>query len=570
MRTTSRANLVLLTVLALALATSAGASAGSVLLTEVADETLSLPDDANVVGGEDRYVIGFYELPEDRESYHGHRVLRANDAIHFLVVQTDNPVLLRQQAMLDENVRYVEWDPFRTDVLTLVPNDARYGDAGHYGSKKIGAEAAWDRTLGSTAVKVAHIDSGLNKDHEEFAGSGRVLQGYDFVSYDSEPEDEKGSLLYGCNYHGTHTTGTHGATINNGLGIAGLAQSTILPIKGIGGGSFCSATESGLADALTYAADQGAHVVSNSWRFPSTTSLLLDAIDYTHAAGTMIVSAAGNNGPCTNCVENPWKQRADKVFIVASSDVNDAQSSFSSEGPEVDIIAPGTDVLSSTASPSSYSVYSGTSMATPHVAGVAALVKALEPTWGTADITSRLQSTAVDIGLGVEEQGAGRLNADGATNGLGGGTPTVYACSDGVDNDGDGLVDYPADLGCTSSSDNDETDPVTSGTMHVHGIAHSSGGGKPSTRSLFIDVDVFDGAEAGLAGVSTCVTVTKQGGSTASGCGSTDANGRIRFEWASVGTGTFTTCVDSLTKTGYSWDQTADHASSGRCHTSSV
>lgn len=365
------------------------------------------------------YLVGFHGTPPvaPGDDYMGGTVLSVTDGLNFAVVRTLQPALFEARARMSDEVRYVDVDQEESGLIQLVPNDALYGNAGHYGSKKIGAEVAWDLTLGSTGVKVATIDTGLNKAHEEYAGQARVLQGWDFRNGDNDPNDEKGGALYGCNYHGTHTIGTAGATINNGKGIAGISQHTILPIKALGG-STCGSTESALANSLKYAADQGAHVVSNSWRWPSTTTLLLDAIDYTFARGTIIVSAAGNNGPCTNCVENPWKQRVDKVIIVASTDSADKQSSFSSEGPEVDLAAPGTGILSTTSGTTGYSSYSGTSMATPHVAGVAALIKALNPTYGYAEIDARLKGTAVDLGVsGFDTDfGFGRLNAAAAVN----------------------------------------------------------------------------------------------------------------------------------------------------------
>ncbi|HLE97654.1 MAG TPA: S8 family serine peptidase [Candidatus Thermoplasmatota archaeon] len=398
----------------------------------------------------ERWIVGLHTIGADHrpgQSFHGEPIVALDDGLRFIVVTTTAPHALQERARGDDNVRYLEFDDPTFAQTSLVPNDFYYTNSGHWGSKKIGAEAAWDVTTGSTAVKVAMIDSGLNKAHEEYAGSARVLQGYDFQNGDSDPNDEAG-----CSYHGTHTTGTAGATINNGKGIAGISQHAILPVKAFypfAGG--CSAGLTPLVNALKYAGDQGAHVSSNSWGSSGSSTALNDAVQYAHGKGTIHVGAAGNSGSCTNCVSYPWRDKAAITIVVSSSTSTDTFSSFSSEGPQVDVIAPGSNILSSYGT--GYATMSGTSMATPHVAGVAALLKALHPTWTFTDVETTIRSTADNLGISSDRQGAGRLDAAGA---VGAAPPPPAACADGADNDGDGLVDYPADPGCSSASDTDE------------------------------------------------------------------------------------------------------------------
>jgi subtilisin family serine protease len=430
----------------LALLLAAPVAAGLVV-PDVDDATAGLVEPS-------RYIVAFHKDPflKPGETYMGEPIVSVDHDLVYIIVLTRNVVTFEARAKLDDNVRYVQWDNPHYGSIDMVPNDSRYGDAGHWGSKKIGGEAAWDVTTGSTAVKVAMIDSGLNKAHEDITGS-RVLQGYDFHNGDTDPNDESG-----CSWHGTHTTGTAGATINNGKGIAGMSQHTILPIKALGSSFFgCTGSSSGLANALKYAGDQGAHVSSNSWGGGGVDSLLNDAIQYAHDRGVIHIAAAGNSGPCTNCVSEPWKSKASIVTIVASTTESDGQSSFSSEGAEIDVSAPGSNILSTTSGTTGYGSLSGTSMATPHVAGVAALLKAVNPSWTFSQVDNRLKTTAVDLGPSGHDHdfGYGRINAAAA---LGGGSPPppTYACSDGIDNDGDGLTDYPNDPGCTSTTDNDE------------------------------------------------------------------------------------------------------------------
>jgi subtilisin family serine protease len=215
--------------LALGLASTAGA-VGNI----VSDEELPGAPALN------RWIVGFYVDPPYAvgDAYLGQAVVMVDLDLDFIVVEVGDLAAFTDQANQDPAVKYLEWDnPFYA-TLDFVPNDPKYSDAGHWGSKKIGAETAWDKTKGATSVKVAMIDSGLYKGHEEFSGQSRVLQGWDFVSEDNNPQDTSG-----CSWHGTHTTGTAGATINNNKGIAGMSQHSILPIRAFYSAWFgCTAT----------------------------------------------------------------------------------------------------------------------------------------------------------------------------------------------------------------------------------------------------------------------------------------------------------------------------------------
>jgi len=366
------------------------------------------------------YVVGFHALPEDaREgsAYGGGHVTRIDEALRFAVVETANPGVLEATAALDERVRYHFLDSLEAFSVTFTPNDARWNDAGMYGARHVNAPTAWDTTLGTTSVVVAVLDTGIRRTHEDFVG-GRVLQGYDFVNSDTNPNDDCG--------HGTHVAGTIGATTNNAKGIAGLAQVNILPVKVLGpvGGLInvqCSGSHNQIASGIRYAADQGAAVISMSLGGTSGSTALQDAVTYATNKGSLVIAATGNDGPCTNCVNYPAKY-ADAV-AVACTDENKNQCSFSSDGPETDLSGPGNNILSTyTSSDTSYTTLSGTSMSTPHVSGVAALVKSANPSISRADLRTRLQSTAQDRGAaGWDEQfGWGLVDAAAA---LAGSTP---------------------------------------------------------------------------------------------------------------------------------------------------
>ena len=467
---------------------------------------LTVPTHALPAAGEtlaEQRIVGFHAMPDVRrgDAYLDGRVVDLDEALRFVVVETRNAAAFEARARMDANVRYVERNDPEFGRALLVPNDARYGDAGHYGSKKMGAERAWDRTTGSAGVKVAVIDSGLRRTHEEFAGQARILQGWDAISEDSDPQDTCG--------HGTHVTGTIAATINNAKGIAGMAQASVYPIRALTASLIlCTGSTADLAQALRLAADQGAHLSSNSWGGGSATSIT-DAISYAHGKGTIVVAAAGNDGSCTNCVSEPWRSNAAKVIVVSSTTSSDGFSSFSSQGPEVDVSAPGSDILSAyTSNDASYTTMSGTSMATPHVTGTAALLKALHPAWGYADVDARLKATAVDLGAAGKDDrfGYGRVNADAATAGSapppGNAAPTASftSATSGltVNVDGRGSTDADGTIASWSWSWGDGT-AAGSGATASHAYAAAG------TYTVTLTVTDDDGATGTR---SSTVTVT--------------------------------------------------------------
>ncbi|HWG91445.1 MAG TPA: S8 family serine peptidase [Candidatus Thermoplasmatota archaeon] len=357
------------------------------------------------------YIVGFHEMPDLTvgDSYNGAEITSTTPDLRFITVNVENFATFQAASLLDENVRYIETD-VSDHKLHFVPNDYYWSHSSNWAFNKIGAPTAWDKTLGTTAVKNGHVDSGLNKGHEEYAGQSRVLGGWDFYSGDNNPDDGRG-----CSWHGTHTTGSAAATINNGKGFPGMAQMQILPVKIFGGGGCLAASVTNLANALKYVGDQGAHVSSNSWGGGSYSTAINDAIIYSFNKGVIFVAAAGNSD-CTNCIGNPWKPVADKVIIVTATDVNDNGASFNSEGPEVDISAPGVDIGQSTSGTNGYHIMSGTSMATPHVTGLVGLIKTLNPSYGYSQIDNRIKSTAVDLGPAGHDStfGYGRINAAAA------------------------------------------------------------------------------------------------------------------------------------------------------------
>ncbi|MGI8854831.1 MAG: S8 family serine peptidase [Thermomicrobiales bacterium] len=296
-----------------------------------------------------------------------------------------------------------------------MPNDPLFGS--QYGMTMIHAPAAWSITPGSATVKIAILDCGIYEAHPDLAG--KVIARQDFTGnlYGSGTDDR-------CN-HGTHVAGIASADTNNGIGVAGVGYNTAL-LNGkvlqeqydsfgnlLGG----QGSITWIADGIRWAADNGANVINLSLGAQvACEQTLQDAVDYAWAHTVVIVAAAGNDGA------NEQFEPADctHAVAVASTDAADAKSYFSNYGPAVPVAAPGSAILSSINpnilenNGNLYGTKSGTSMATPHVAGLVGLLWATS--WGTSAeaVVYRLEATADAIpGTGTNWQ-YGRINAAAA------------------------------------------------------------------------------------------------------------------------------------------------------------
>ncbi|MBL8765103.1 MAG: S8 family serine peptidase [Phycisphaerae bacterium] len=301
----------------------------------------------------------------------------------------------------------------------LTPNDTYYSlewglnntgqtVAGDPGTNNcdIDAPAAWDLTTGSSAVVIGCIDTGIRKTHEDLSaniwtnpGDSTVngvdndgngyrddTWGWNFYANTNNPNDDNG--------HGSHTAGTVGAQGNNGKGVAGVAWNCKLAaLKFLG--STGSGSTSGAIAAINYCVGKGIKVSNNSWGGPGSSSLST-AISNARAAGHLLVVAAGNSGVNIDTSPTyPASYTYDNIISVAAVNNDFGRASFSNYGASsVDLGAPGVMVASCYNSSNSAYVYmDGTSMATPHVTGVAALVWSRYPSWTYAQVRSRILST---------------------------------------------------------------------------------------------------------------------------------------------------------------------------------
>jgi len=288
---------------------------------------------------------------------------------------------------------YVE--PNMKFQINLVPDDPYW--SWQWGPQKIEADWAWNTTIGDPSVLVAVVDTGIDWDHPDLAAN-YVPLGYDWVNNDPNPMDDHG--------HGTHCAGIIAAVINNGIGIAGLAQVQIMAEKGLSAGGY--GYEDWLANAIIHAVDQGADIISMSWGGYFHSELIYEAIRYAYDAGVLLVAAAGNEA--TNVKSFPAGY--DEVIAVVATDSYDGRPYWTNYGDWVELAAPGVNIYS-TVWDDGYMYASGTSMACPHVAGVAALVWSKFTGKARDWVRLWLRYTTDDLGdLGFDiYYGYGRINA---------------------------------------------------------------------------------------------------------------------------------------------------------------
>lgn len=388
----------------------------------------------------------------------GASVLSGSPLARYMVLdlEVENPESFRTSV---RNLPTVE-DAFPNHVWTInreVPNDEFYPE--QWALERIDALDAWDVTEGSSDVLVGIIDTGIEWDHpdligalwinpaEDINGNGSFepwpsdemrdgvsgdldgidqdgngfrddVIGYDFVDqevpnigdwngWDPVPGDDQG--------HGTTVAGVIGARRNNRIGTAGIAPGvrlvTLRAFDGTGNGQ-----DDDVAAAIVYAADIGVDVLNMSFGDFYLSPLMHDAISYAAAKGVVLVASSGNDG-----VSDPhYPSGFTEVMSIGATTEGDLLSPFSTFGSQLSMVAPGVDIYT-TSLGGEYSAVSGTSFASPYVAGVAALLRSVHPEWTAEEIVAALELSSEDLGeRGWDPNfGAGRLNAGAALKGSG-------------------------------------------------------------------------------------------------------------------------------------------------------
>jgi thermitase len=332
-----------------------------------------------------------------------------------VVSVSGDPAAVAAQLNRSSLVQYAE--PNLILKVDAVPNDPRFGEL--YGMDRIDAPEGWDAAgLGAFpatgGVKIGIVDTGIDQTHPDLSGQTVACaksQGLLPIM--------SGSIQVGqCaddNDHGSHVAGTIAAKANNGIGVAGVAFNADLVICKALGGPLGTGSTADVANCINWVASQGARVISMSLGGGASTTLQQAvASAWNNGNGAVIVAAAGNDGDGTLNYPAAYAE----VVSVAATDSADARASFSNANADVEVAAPGVNVLS-TVRGGGYATLSGTSMATPHVSAVAGVLRQLFPSDSAAAIRSRLDAAVNDLGPAGRDTsfGFGRVNLCKAAGG---------------------------------------------------------------------------------------------------------------------------------------------------------
>ncbi|QYR20121.1 S8 family peptidase [Paenibacillus sp. sptzw28] len=276
------------------------------------------------------------------------------------------------------------------DVTPIIPNDALYSQY-QWNLPSIETEKGWNLTKGSDKVLIAVLDTGVQADHPDL--KGKLEKGTNIMTEGDAPDDDVG--------HGTHVAGIIAASVNNGEGVAGLSwYNKILPVKVLdssGAGSTYS-----VAQGIIWATDHGAKVINMSLGNYAQAEFLHDAIRYAYDRGVVLVAASGND----NTDRPGYPAAYPEVFAVASTDADGSRSSFSNYGDYIDVAAPGASIAS-TYPGSQYAALSGTSMASPHVAALAGLIRSINPDLTNVEVMDIMRKSARDLGAAGKDNNFG-------------------------------------------------------------------------------------------------------------------------------------------------------------------
>jgi parallel beta-helix repeat protein len=369
-------------------------------------------DDTSFEEASIRLVIGLNELQPESSSDLENLIMTDGGTLVDILLQNDKPmaaVVDMPHVTISSFVgkiestglaRYIE--PNFGFSIRSYPNDPEW--LKQWGPAKIQANYAWDTQAGDPSVLVAVIDTGVDWGHPDLTAN-YVSLGYDWVNDDPDPRDDHG--------HGTHCAGIIAAVMNNRIGIAGMAQVQIMAEKVLDSGGYGYSDQ--VANGIIHATNCGADIISMSIGSYGWSELLRDAINYAFNSGVLMVAAAGNEETNTKLYPAGYEE----VIAVAASDRFDLPASFSNFGEWIELSAPGVDIFSTVSETHNpgleypYDYGSGTSMATPHVAGVAALIWSQYPNWTRDQVRTQLRYTADDLGYpGFDvNYGYGRINA---------------------------------------------------------------------------------------------------------------------------------------------------------------
>jgi thermitase len=264
-----------------------------------------------------------------------------------------------------------------------LPNDLLYQEQYQWNFPVIRTEGGWNITKGMEDTVIAVVDTGVDLDHPDLRK--RLTNGYNVIEDNDFPDDDNG--------HGTHVSGIIASETNNREGVAGITwYNKIMPIKAVGVEGY--GTSFDIAKGIIWAVDHGADVINMSLGNYQTSSLLEEAIHYAYNQNVVLIAAAGNENTSRPSFPASYPQ----VLSVAAIDYTGGRASFSNYGDYIDVTAPGYQIAS-TYFNQQYASLSGTSMASPHVAGLAGLILSVNPNLKNREVMDIIENTTYDLGV---------------------------------------------------------------------------------------------------------------------------------------------------------------------------
>lgn len=389
----------------------------------------SLVDGTIITPASIEKILSSFRLKSSRAVFTDKMLDTNSDLGRIAVIEYDSDADPFYVSSKIKNHSYIEWaEPKFVYEFSFVPNDPSYSS--QFALSKISASLAWDITQGDTSVIIGIVDTGVDWDHPDLAaniwtnwneipgngidddGNGFIddIRGWDFGGLNGIPDNNP---MEDRPDHGTHVAGIASAVTNNGIGVASIGfNSGLMPVKvtrddlrGPSGPYVIFGYE-----GIVYAADNGASVINCSWGGGGYSMLGQQIIDYAISKGSLVVAAAGNS----NSIEEFYPAAFRGVFSVASTTSTDTRSSFSNYGRYISASAPGSNIYN-TWQNDTYATLSGTSMASPLVAGLAALTVAHFPSYNPIQVGEQIRVNSDNINSlnpnFTDLLGSGRINA---------------------------------------------------------------------------------------------------------------------------------------------------------------
>jgi len=482
-------------------------------------------------------LVAFSSHPQANDraliARHGGTVTQSYQIVPALAVEIPKQAV----ASLARNPRVIAVEP--DGLMTLIsPSPTGISDTAFtnelnntWGVEHIGTSIAHQNGYFGTLVKVGVLDTGIDYTHPELAAI--YAGGYNFISKSNDAKDD--------NNHGTHVAGTIAAA-RDGVGVVGVTPDVVLyGLKAFAANG--SATFSDIIAAIDWAVIQNIDVLNHSYGSPQDPGTIFrQAFDNSAAAGILHIAAAGNTGQNNGRGDNVnFPARYNSVVAVAATNQNNTRASFSSTGPALAISAPGVSIPS-TITNKRYASFSGTSMASPHVAGAAALIRSIHPSLTPAEVTALLINTAIPLGNN-NHFGAGLVDI-----------PRILAAVLPPKEDTLTEDESPAEDTPVSEPPIDE-DPIDTINASIGSIIYTTSGGRLNDRHLSVSVPLTSN-NGPVSGATITAQLYRNTTMYASFSGITNSAGTITASFSNAPGGTYHVKIVSLNlPDGYVWDE---------------